>query len=70
MLDRPGLKECDVTSLLPVLALARFELGRVKQAAKRVEQALTIFRRLGARRDAAEVEGSLVVLGHPDPPGG
>jgi tetratricopeptide (TPR) repeat protein len=41
LLDRPGLQECDVTTLLPVLAWAHLELGQVEQAADAVEQALT-----------------------------
>jgi tetratricopeptide (TPR) repeat protein/DNA-binding XRE family transcriptional regulator len=41
LLDRPGLQECDVTMLLPVLAWAQLELGQVDEAAETVEQALT-----------------------------
>jgi hypothetical protein len=40
LLDRPGLEECDVTMLLPVLAWAQLELGQVDLAADAVEQAL------------------------------
>jgi tetratricopeptide (TPR) repeat protein len=40
LLDRPGLEECDVTTLLPVLAWAQLELGEVDPAAATVEQAL------------------------------
>jgi len=40
LLDRPGLEECDVTALLPVLAWAQLELGAVDEAAATVEQAL------------------------------
>jgi tetratricopeptide (TPR) repeat protein len=40
LLDRPGLEECDVTALLPVLAWAHLDLGEVAQAADIVEQAL------------------------------
>ena len=40
LLDRPGLEECDVTTLLPVLAWAQLELGQVDEAAENVEQAL------------------------------
>lgn len=45
LLDRPGLEECDVTSLLPVLAWAQLEMGQAEQAATTVEQALTRTRR-------------------------
>jgi tetratricopeptide (TPR) repeat protein len=45
LLDRPGLEECDVTLLLPVLAWAYLELGHVDLAADTVEQALTRARR-------------------------
>ncbi len=38
--DRPGLEECDVTTLLPVLAWAYLELYRLDEAAATVEQAL------------------------------
>jgi ATP/maltotriose-dependent transcriptional regulator MalT len=38
--DRPGLRECDVTRFLPVLAWAMLEQGRVAEAAAVVEQAL------------------------------
>jgi tetratricopeptide (TPR) repeat protein len=41
LLDRPGLEECDVTMLLPLLAWAHLELGQVEPAADTVEQALT-----------------------------
>ena len=40
LLDRPGLEECDVTMLLPVLAWAELELGRPDLADATVEQAL------------------------------
>jgi tetratricopeptide (TPR) repeat protein len=40
LLDRPGLQECDVTMLLPVLAWAQLELGQVEQAAGTAEQVL------------------------------
>jgi len=40
LLDRPGLEECDVTVLLPVLAWAHLERGQVDEAAEAVEQAL------------------------------
>jgi tetratricopeptide (TPR) repeat protein len=40
LLDRPGLEECDVTTLLPVLAWAQLELGQVEQAASTLEEAL------------------------------
>ncbi|MGH2388509.1 MAG: ATP-binding protein, partial [Chloroflexota bacterium] len=40
LLDRPGLEECDVTTLLPVLAWAHLDLGQVDQAADTVDQAL------------------------------
>ena len=40
LLDRPGLEECDVTSLLPVLAWAHLELGQVDEAAETVEHSL------------------------------
>ncbi len=40
LLDRPGLEECDVTALLPVLGWARLELGQVDEAAATVQHAL------------------------------
>jgi tetratricopeptide (TPR) repeat protein len=40
LLDRPGLEECDVTTLLPVLAWAHLELGEVELATSTVGQAL------------------------------
>ncbi|MGH2389607.1 MAG: hypothetical protein ACRDIE_15510, partial [Chloroflexota bacterium] len=40
LLDRPGLKECDVTRLLPLLAWAQLDLGEVDLAADAVGQAL------------------------------
>lgn len=40
LLDRPGLAECDVTTLLPMLAWAHLELGQVDQAAAVLDQAL------------------------------
>ncbi len=40
LLDRPGLEECDVTMLLPVLAWAHLERGQVDEAAEVVDQAL------------------------------
>jgi tetratricopeptide (TPR) repeat protein/transcriptional regulator with XRE-family HTH domain len=40
LLDRSGLEDCDVTTLLPVLAWAQLELGQVEQAAATVAQAL------------------------------
>jgi hypothetical protein len=45
LLDRPGLEECDVTVLLPVLAWAYLELGQVDLAENMVEQALRRARR-------------------------
>jgi len=35
LLDRPGLEECDVTTLLPALAWARLEQGRIDRARAR-----------------------------------
>jgi len=49
LLDRPGLEECDVTTLLPVLAWAYLEQGRLEEAAATVEQALTRARPEGMR---------------------
>jgi transposase/transcriptional regulator with XRE-family HTH domain len=40
LLDRPGLREYDVTMLLPVLGWAQLELGQPDLAAASVEQAL------------------------------
>src|SRR5205823_9008366 len=40
LLDRPGLEECDVTALLPVLAWAYLEQGQGERAAETVERAL------------------------------
>jgi len=40
LLDRPDLQECNVTMLLPVLAWAELELGRLELADAAVEQAL------------------------------
>ncbi len=45
LLDRPGLEECDVTTLLPALAWAYLELDRVEQAAATVGQAIARARR-------------------------
>jgi transposase/Tfp pilus assembly protein PilF len=45
LLDRPGLEECDVTQLLPVLAWAYLEQGQVEQAVAPVGQALVRARR-------------------------
>jgi tetratricopeptide (TPR) repeat protein len=45
LLDRPGLEECDVTMLLPVLAWAHLELGQVDQATDALRQALARARR-------------------------
>ena len=45
LLDRPGLEECDVTLLLPVLAWAYLEQGLVAQATSAVAQALARARR-------------------------
>ena len=49
LLDRPGLQECDVTALLPVLAWAQLALGQVDEAAANVEQALRRARPEGMR---------------------
>jgi tetratricopeptide (TPR) repeat protein len=49
LLDRPGLEECDVTTLLPVLAWAQLELGRLDEAAATVEQVLARARREAMR---------------------
>jgi transposase len=49
VLDRPGLEECDVTTLLPVLAWAHLEQGQIEQAAGTVEQALARARPEGMR---------------------
>ncbi|HET7036178.1 MAG TPA: AAA family ATPase, partial [Thermomicrobiaceae bacterium] len=49
LLDRPGLQECDVTMILPVLAWARLELGQPDEAAETVEQALGRARPEGMR---------------------
>ncbi len=49
LLDRPDLQECDVTLLLPVLAWAYLELGRMDPAADAVEQALARSRPEGMR---------------------
>ena len=54
LLDRPGLQECDVTVLLPVLAWAHLELGRLDEAAETVEQALWRARPEGMRLALAE----------------
>jgi tetratricopeptide (TPR) repeat protein len=45
LLDRPGLEECDVTLLLPVLAWAYLEVGQVDEASEAVGQALIRARR-------------------------
>jgi tetratricopeptide (TPR) repeat protein len=45
LLDRPGLEECDVTLLMPVLAWAQLELGQVEQATATVAQVLRRARR-------------------------
>jgi tetratricopeptide (TPR) repeat protein/transcriptional regulator with XRE-family HTH domain len=49
LLDRPGLEECDVTLLLPVLAWAQLELGQIDEAAETIEQALGRARPEGMR---------------------
>jgi tetratricopeptide (TPR) repeat protein len=49
LLDRPGLQECDVTTLLPVLAWAQLELGQPDEAADTVEQTLARARPEGMR---------------------
>jgi len=49
LLDQAGLEECDVTALLPVLAAALPDLGRVDEASKLVAQALARARREGLR---------------------
>ena len=54
LLDRPGLEECDVTQVLPVLAWAYLEQGQVAQAADSIEQALTRARREQMRLVLAE----------------
>jgi len=54
LLDRPGLEECDVTTLLPVLAWARLEQGQIDQAAAVVGQALARARREEMRLVLAE----------------
>jgi len=54
LLDRPGLEECDVTSLLPVLAWAHLDAGRVEEAGTLVQQALIRARREGMRPTLVE----------------
>ncbi|HVA88841.1 MAG TPA: AAA family ATPase [Chloroflexota bacterium] len=49
LLDRDGLEECDVTTLLPVLALAYLELGDADQAAGEVARAMERARPEGMR---------------------
>jgi transcriptional regulator with XRE-family HTH domain/tetratricopeptide (TPR) repeat protein len=49
LLDRPGLQECDVTMLLPVLAWAQLELDQVDDAAATVKWALGRARPEGMR---------------------
>jgi tetratricopeptide (TPR) repeat protein len=49
LLDRPCLEECDVTLLLPVLAWAQLESGRMHSAAQTIEQALARARPEGMR---------------------
>lgn len=49
LLDRPGLEECDVTTLLPLLAQAYLQLDEVEEAHRQTEQALTRARREGMR---------------------
>ncbi|HEU0026640.1 MAG TPA: hypothetical protein VFQ25_05945 [Ktedonobacterales bacterium] len=49
LLDRPGLEECDVTVLLPVLAWAQLEMGQVDEAAETVAEALRRARPEGMR---------------------
>jgi transposase len=66
LLDRPGLEECDVTALLPVLAWAYLEQGRVEQAADVVGQALARARREDMRLvlvEALRVQ-ALIALRH------
>ncbi len=49
LLDRPGLEECDVTLLLPMLARAQLELGQVDSAAQTIEHAVARARPEGMR---------------------
>ncbi|HWE63971.1 MAG TPA: transposase, partial [Chloroflexota bacterium] len=49
LLDRPGLRECDVTVLLPVLAWSQVELGRLERATAIIEEALARARPEGMR---------------------
>jgi tetratricopeptide (TPR) repeat protein len=49
LLDRPGTEECDVTTLLPVLAWAQLELGQTDEAAEAAEQAIRRARSEGMR---------------------
>jgi transposase len=66
LLDQPGLEECDVTLLLPVLAWAHLELGQVDQATDVVGQALVRARREDMRLvlvEALRVQ-ALIALRH------
>ncbi len=54
LLDRPGMQECDVTLLLPVLAWAQLDLGQVDEAAHTVQQALQRARPEGMRPTLVE----------------
>jgi tetratricopeptide (TPR) repeat protein len=49
LLDRPGLEECDVTTLLSTLAWAYVEQGRIAQATDILERALARARRQDMR---------------------
>jgi hypothetical protein len=54
--------------LLHVYGELNLQTGAVGPACKRLEAALAIFRRLGARWDAAHVERTLASLGAPGEP--
>jgi transcriptional regulator with XRE-family HTH domain/tetratricopeptide (TPR) repeat protein len=49
LLDRPGLEECDVTTLLPMLAWAHLEVGNADRAVETLEHALRRARSEGMR---------------------
>jgi transposase len=64
LLDRPGLEECDVTLLLPVLAWTQLEVGQVDEAAATVGQALVRARREDMRLvlvDALRVDAQVAI---------
>jgi len=67
LLDRPGLEECDVTTLLPLLAQACLGLDEVGESRVQSGRALTRARREGMRPvlvEASRVEVAIAMREH------